>query len=137
MSRTVTIDRLLAAFAAISLAAVLLGALVCAMSGVPTGLWIRNLVAWGLGALAAAALARWAGDRLSHVIALAAPLCLGVTFLSPALEGVHRWLVAGPLRFNAAMLLLPSLVVATAVLIRRHRWWWAPAFAALALLALQ
>jgi len=137
MSRPVTIGRLLASFAAISLAAVILGAAICAMSGVATGLWIRNLAAWGLGALAAAALARWAGDRLGPVIALAVPLCLGVTFLGPGLEGVHRWLVAGPLRLNAAMLLLPSLVVATAVLTRRHRWWWAPAFAGLAVLALQ
>lgn len=130
-------DRLLFAFAATSLAAVALGAAVCAMSEVPAGLWIRNLAAWAVGGLAAAAAARWVGGRLFHTLALACPLGLGFTLLNPGLDGVHRWLVAGPLRFNAAMLLLPALVVATVVLAGRERWWWMPAFAALAVLALQ
>jgi hypothetical protein len=137
MRQPFAIGPLTAGFAAASFAAVLVGAAVCAMSGVPAGLWARNLAAWGLGACAALAVARWAGERFGDAAAFAGPVGLAFTFLSPGLDGVHRWLVAGPLRFNAAMLLLPSLVVATAVLVRRRRWGWAPAFAALAMLALQ
>ena len=137
MSLPAAFRPLLAGFSAASLVAVVLGAVICAMSGVLAGLWARNLAAWGLGALAALAMARWGGERLGSGLALAAPLGLALTFLAPDLDGVHRWLVAGPLRFNAAMLLLPALVVATAILARRHPGWWAPAFVALALLALQ
>jgi cell division protein FtsW (lipid II flippase) len=129
--------RPLAGFSTASFVAVVLGAVVCAMSGVAAGLWARNLAAWGFGALAAVAVARWGGERFGRGLALAAPLGLCLTFLGPDLDGVHRWLVAGPVRFNSAMLLLPSLVVATAILAKRHRWWWTPAFGALALLTLQ
>src|SRR4051794_15293048 len=108
MSRTVASRPLLVGFSAASLAAVGLGAGVCAISGVAAGLWGRNLAAWGVGALVAVAVARWGGQRLGRGLALAGPLGLALTFLSPDLDGVDRWLVAGPLRFNAAMLLLPS-----------------------------
>lgn len=136
-SHPTVVNRTLLAFAAASLAAVALGAAVCAMSGVPAGLWMRNLAAWAVGALGAAATARWAGARVIHAAALAAPLGITLTLFNPGLEGVHRWLVAGPLRLNAAMLLLPSLVVATAFLAGRVRWWWVPAMVAVAVLTLQ
>lgn len=137
MNRPMFLDRLLSTFAAVSLTAVVVGAGVCAMSGVAAGLWGRNLAAWLVGALAAVALARWAGGRVILALAMAAPLGLAATLLDPGLEGVHRWLVAGPVRFNAAMLLLPALVVATATLAGRVGWWWVPAAVALAVLALQ
>ena len=40
--------RLLLAFGVASGAAVAIGALACANSGVPAGLWLRNLGAWAL-----------------------------------------------------------------------------------------
>ena len=124
-------------FAVASLAAVALGAAVCAMSGVPNALWIRNLAAWAVGGVAAVGLARFAGRRMAYAALLAGPLGLAATMLSPAQDGVHRWLDIGPLHINAAMLLLPSFVVATAVVAERAKWWWAPAILALAVLALQ
>lgn len=129
--------RLLASFSAISLTAVALGALVCAMSGVPTGLWARNLGAWIVGLLAAVALASRAGSRAPYVAAGLALLGLCVSLVSPGLEGVHRWLVVGPVRINAAMLAAPSLVVATAVLTARAWWGWLPIILALVVMALQ
>lgn len=138
MIQPVSFDRPLLAFGAASLAAVVVGAAVCAMSGVPSTLWMRNIAAWCVGALAAAILAGRAGSGFLSAAVLLAPIGLAATLLNPGLEGVHRWLVAGPVRLNAAMLLLPSLVVATAVLAERRPWWcWIPAFAGLAVLALQ
>lgn len=124
-------------FAAISLAAVVLGALVCAMSGVPAGLWMRNLAAWGVGLLAAVALASWAGPRAAYAAAVLALLGLCASLVSPGLDGVHRWFAIGPVRINAAMLLSPALVVATAVLATRGWWGWLPAMLALVVLAWQ
>jgi cell division protein FtsW (lipid II flippase) len=131
------LDRPLLAFAVASLAAVALGAAVCAMSGAAQVLWMQNLAAWALGFAAAAALARWSGDAVIRLAVLAAPLALAATLFNPGLEGVHRWLAAGPVRLNAAMLLLPSFVVALAALAGRVRWWWIPAFVALGALTLQ
>lgn len=128
---------LLTAFGIVSLAAVATGAVVCAASGVPTGLWIRNLAAWAVGALIALGPARTLGPRGLMVLLLAAPLGLAATFASPDLQDVHRWIDAGPLRMNVAMALLPAAAVALAALAPGRRWPWLVALACLALLAAQ
>lgn len=125
------------AFAVASLLAVALGALVCALNGVPAGLWGRNVVAWSLGALAAAALSRWAGTRTLRALVLLTPLGLAAPMLSQGQEGVHRWLDLGPLHVNIAMLLLPAFVVALAGVAHRVAWWWVPAVLAMGALILQ
>ena len=137
MNRLRAFNRPLPAFAATSLAAVAVGAVVCALSGVPAGSWGRNLAAWLVGALAAAALARWAGVRTLCAVALLTPLGLAATMAGEGQEGVHRWLDLGPLYVNAAMLLLPAFVVALAVLTQRAAWWWIPALLTLGVLVLQ
>ncbi len=129
--------RLLWMFGLVSLAAVATGGVVCALSGVPTGVWLRNLAAWGVGALAAWGVATAARDRAAPAVLLAAPVGLAAAFLGPAQVGIHRWLRLGPLHINVAMLLLPAAVVALAVLGRNRRWPWSVAFIALALLLLQ
>ena len=129
--------RLWIAFAAVSLAAVLLGALVCALSGIPAAVWGRNLAAWGIGAIAAAALARWAGPRTRAAILILTPLLIGATLLSPGQDGVHRWVAAGPAQINIAMLLLPAFVVGLCFSGRRRLWAWAAALGVQALLVVQ
>jgi hypothetical protein len=137
MTLATILRRPLAIFAAVSLAAVALGALVCGMSGVPAGVWARNLGAWIIGGIVAVALARSAGPRALYVVALLAMLGLCASLFSPGLEGVHRWFLLGPVRINAAMLVLPSLVIATAVMTARSSWGWLPAILALIVLAVQ
>jgi hypothetical protein len=124
-------------FAVVSLAAVALGALVCAMSGVSAGLWGRNLGAWVVGALVAIALASWTGPRAPYMAIAFAMLGLCASLFDSGLEGVHRWVQVGPVRVNAGMLLSPSLVVATAVLAARGWWGWLPALVALVVSAMQ
>jgi hypothetical protein len=127
--------RLIAIFAAASLSVVVLGAVICALSDVPTAVWIRNPAAWLVGALVAAALAVRPPPTLLPMVLLAAPATLAVTFLGEGLSGVHRWLEAGPLRLNAAMLVLPMLAVALAC--ASGVWRWVAALASLVLLVLQ
>lgn len=132
---------LLAVFGLLSLAVVGLGAWVCAASGVPTASWLRNLIAWGVGGVLATGLAFAAGRPWSLAVALiAAPVGLAATFLNPDQQGVHRWIDAGPLHVNVAMLLLPAAVVGLAGLAgsaRERLWPWAAVFAAMGLLVWQ
>lgn len=129
---------LLLLFGLVSLGAVAVGAWVCAASGAPASSWIRNLVAWGVGGLLAAVLARAAGGRRSLMAALAlAPIGLAVTFLGPDQEGVHRWIVLGPLHVNMAMLVLPAAVVAVGGLAGDRAWPWLVVLAMAAVLASQ
>ncbi|MET0272209.1 MAG: hypothetical protein ABW360_04405 [Phenylobacterium sp.] len=135
MSPITPLRRPIPAFAAASLFAVGVGAVVCAQSGVPAGVWGRNLAAWLVGGLAAAALARWAGDRAVRAVVLLTPLGLAAPMLAEGQQGVHRWLDLGPLHMNAAMVLLPAFVVALAV--ERAAWWWIPALLSVGVLVLQ
>jgi cell division protein FtsW (lipid II flippase) len=127
---------LLAPFAAASLSAVLLGAWICAANGVPAHLWARNLVAWGVGALAGWGLARLRGRRESLIVVAVAALALAATLFDPGQLGVHRWLTLGPLSVNAALLTLPAAIVALGRM-RDRLGSWAVAAAILAILVAQ
>ena len=131
------LQRPVPAFATASLPAVAVGAVVCALSGVPAGVWGRNLAAWAAGAVLAAALARWAGRRVLGVAAVLMPLGVGAPMLARGQAGVHRWLDLGPLHVNMAMLLLPAGVVALAVLGERAAWTWIASLLAIGALVLQ
>ncbi len=124
-------------FGGVSLIAVATGAAVCAASGVPAGLWGRNLAAWVVGAAAAAGVA-WAWRPAMAPVALwLAPLGLGATFLAPGMDGVHRWTDVGPLHMNIAMLLLPAAVAALPAADGVGRLAWAATLVSLALLTAQ
>src|SRR3990167_654714 len=128
--------RLLVIFGAASLAAVGVGAWVCAASGVPTGSWVRNLAAWMVGGLAAACLAATARPAVLPIVPWLAGAWLATTFFNPAQEGVHRWIDVGPLHVNVAMVVSPAAAVALAMAADRLTVWIA-AFVALALLVAQ
>ncbi|MFN7110209.1 MAG: hypothetical protein ACK4M2_01115 [Brevundimonas sp.] len=128
--------RLLLIFGAASLTAVGVGAVVCAAGGVPTGSWARNLAAWLIGALAAAGMAATVRFAVLTVVPWLAVAGLAATFFNPAQDGVHRWIDAGPLHVNVAMVVLPCAAVALAM--AADRWTiWVAAFAALVLLVAQ
>ena len=129
--------RLLFLFGVFSFGAVAIGALVCAMSGVPAGLWSRNLVAWLVGAIGAGFLARTTGSTPFWIILLLSPIALAASFLGRDLEGVHRWISAGPMTLNVALLVLPMTVVAMARVARTSLRPWLVAFLCLGLLTLQ
>lgn len=110
-------------FGAASLAAVAIGAVVCAASGVPASAWGRNIAAWAVGAVLAICIARFAQPGYSALALWAAPVGLLATLISPDQEGVHRWIDLGPLHVNVAMLLLPGAVVAMAASAEKRLSW--------------
>jgi hypothetical protein len=100
-------------FALASLAAVVAGAGTLAAAGLAPGTWLRNPIAWAVGAALGAAL--YAGGRSAGVrgaAMLLAPLGLAATFLAAPVDGVHRWIDLGPLHINVAALLLPPMIAA-------------------------
>lgn len=106
--------RLLAAFGLLSLVTVAVGIAVCTASGVPIALALRNLAAWVIGALLACALAIKGRRSLLPVFLWLLPAGMLAGFLSPDLQGVHRWLALGPVQANIAMLFGPAAIVAFA-----------------------
>lgn len=107
-------NRLIAGFALASGLAVALGCVAAAGAGVPAAIWICNPVAWLAGAGIAAIVVKRArgvppGLRLIPTISL-----LAATLAAPGIEGIHRWLMLGPIQANVAALLLPAAVGASA-----------------------
>lgn len=116
-------NRLLMLFGAASLAAVVTGAVVCAVSDVPTGSWLRNIIAWAVGAVLATGIARFVRPGFFTIALWALPVGLLATLISPDQEGVHRWVDLGPLHINVAMLLMPGAVVAMAASAEKPLTW--------------
>ncbi|WP_339872037.1 hypothetical protein [uncultured Brevundimonas sp.] len=129
-------SRLPVIFGLLGLLTVAAGCLVCALSGVPAGSWLRNLVAWVVGAAAAGGLAAVAGRRTALVLLGLAVVGLGASLAGAAQQGVHRWLDIGPLHINVAFLVLPAAVVALAWH-RERLWAWGLALVLQGLLVVQ
>jgi cell division protein FtsW (lipid II flippase) len=129
---------LLLAFGTLSLAAIAIGAEVGAAHGESPAAWARNLAAWLVGALMAAAIVGVRKVDWAPLLLWAAPLGLLACYFSPGQQGVHRWIDLGPAHINVAMLLLPAMTVALAALARDRIGPWIGALAAaMVLLAAQ
>lgn len=104
-------------FGASSLLAVAAGCVAMAQSDVGSSSWLRNVVAWFVGAALAALLARYGRPRSASTgaVVLATAALIATLFARPV-DGVHRWLDVGPLHINAAALVLPALIVALAAM---------------------
>jgi cell division protein FtsW (lipid II flippase) len=105
-------QRLLVVYGVLALATVGLGCLICALADVPTSIWMRNLIGWGVGLAAAGAIAAFAGKRTATVLLGLSAVLVAASLFGPAQQGVHRWLAVGPLSINLALLMLPMAVVA-------------------------
>ncbi|OYY78010.1 MAG: hypothetical protein B7Y43_08765 [Sphingomonas sp. 28-62-20] len=109
---------LLGFFGAASLVAVLAGCWTAADAGVAIGVWGRMIAAWLVGLVIAIAMG-WSGSRGEQRLAGIAPLIvtvialllLAACFADPGLQGVHRWIVVGAIRINAAAIVLPLMIV--------------------------
>jgi hypothetical protein len=99
--------------------AILLGLIVMHQKGVAPLIWGQNLAAW---LIATAFCVLLPMKNLPRTLSLASGLVtmlllflvLVTTFCFSGLDGVHRWLVFGPIRFHAGELLMPVLLIALA-----------------------
>lgn len=105
---------LIGVFGVASLIAILAGCWTAAQHGIPVTMWGRGIVAWVVGLAIALALRRsppLTSDRAAALVAATGVVLLLACFVEPGLDGVHRWIVAGPVRINVAAAILPFLIV--------------------------
>lgn len=113
---------LMTLFGAASLIAVLAGCWTAQAAGVPMGVWGRMIGAWGLGLVLALVLAHGVlkGAPRAGAVVIATLALLMLVWTDTGLQGVHRWIVIGPVRLNVAALVLPLMIVVLAEVV------WAP-----------
>jgi hypothetical protein len=116
--------RLAGTFAMTSFFAVAAGCVVAAFAGdVVLGVWVRNAIAWVIGAVLMVLLTSLRPARLFRTVVLVTPLVLTVSLLSSGQSNVHRWIHLGPVTWNAAFLCLPAVTVAIAAAVRSGEYW--------------
>jgi hypothetical protein len=104
-------------FGLCSLAAVLTGCWTAAASGIAVQPLVLNGIAWTVGAALAVGVTR-IGARWTFMLLGLAVAVLLLSLVSAGLSGVHRWFAIGPLCMNAAELVLPLALAASAGLER-------------------
>ncbi|HKP02343.1 MAG TPA: hypothetical protein VJU77_03190 [Chthoniobacterales bacterium] len=102
-------------FAWASLGAVVAGSLAIGAAQRNSPFWLRDLIAWVVGALLAWAIVSLGFSRPLKRLLLGLALAgLAASLLNHGVMEVHRWLDFGPLHLNIAVLLLPALLVVLA-----------------------
>lgn len=94
-----------------------LGVIIMRGANVPTGAWLLNVTAAGIGLSIAMMSVMLApiGVRIRRLLpwlVLIGLAILGTTLLADDTEGVSRWLSVGPVRVHAGAIVLPVLLVA-------------------------
>jgi cell division protein FtsW (lipid II flippase) len=97
-------------FGMCSLLAIAVGLAAANTIGVGRQALLLNIVVWVIGAALVASLSRVPSRLAFAWLALAAALLL-LTLFSTGLSHVHRWFSIGPVRMNAAELMLPAAIV--------------------------
>jgi len=102
-------------FAWASLGAVVAGSLAVGAAHRTSPFWLRDLIAWAVGAILAKAIVSFGFSRRLKLLLLGLTVAgLTGSLINHGSMGVHRWLDFGPLHINVATLLLPMLVVVLA-----------------------
>lgn len=119
-------DRLISRLALlVPIPALVAGIITMAGSHVPAPIWTRNIATAAAGILLCEVAYRtkpgsFKFETLSRPCFLfAAPAAIAATFLSGGLDGVHRWLLLGPVRLHIASIVLPLLLIQLAASTRR------------------
>lgn len=96
--------------------AVIAGVAVMIARDAPPSRWAVQLAAWVVAALLYLALRTGgpAAARTRQVMPVLAVLFIGASLVAPGIEGVHRWLRAGPIQLHPSALLAPWLLVLAA-----------------------
>lgn len=105
------IDRAALLFAASSFAACAGGAIAMKMSGYASGIFLQNMGAWFVGLLLMLFLPLGrVSERVNMAFVAVSITIIALSFLGPQQLGVHRWISLGPIRANAAAIVLPATI---------------------------
>lgn len=99
----------------ITVPSIVIGVLVMYYNYVPVLIWGQNIICFIVMSFIAWLAVRDrfnnAPNRYNLLILSAMLNLLFLTFMSPGMEGVHRWLSLGSLKVNVAVIVLPIIII--------------------------
>lgn len=107
----------------IPLPSILIGSLAMYINGVSTFIWSQNIFGLLIAVLLSDLVLRKT-KIIDNVFTIPITmLLLLLTFLDLGLEGVHRWVTIGSIRFYIASIVLPILIMGLWRILKTTNWW--------------
>jgi cell division protein FtsW (lipid II flippase) len=111
----------------ITIPSIVMGVVAMYYSKVPTSIWAQNvayLVIAGLISYFVVLSKPKVRESQFYIVSiLISILFILLTFLSEGMEGVHRWVSIGIIRFNVSMIVLPIIIISTWRLLEANQLW--------------
>lgn len=112
----------------IAFPAITIGALAMHFYGVKAATYGQNIICFLLaGSISYLIIGRKAVENKHNfytvVVILIEVMLLLLTFFDPGIQGVHRWVAIGPIRFYVSSMILPGIIIGLWELLRKKNWW--------------
>ncbi|MEY8348048.1 hypothetical protein AALF16_06970 [Bacillus cereus] len=110
----------------ISFPAVLIGAIVMKVNGVPISIWLQNIIITILGTFISLLIAnkiKMKTQAIDYVQILVIYGVLVWSLFAPGIGEVHRWIALGPIKLYISSICLPWLLIILGKLVLRNQWW--------------
>ncbi|MDQ7092586.1 hypothetical protein REC12_03185 [Desulfosporosinus sp. PR] len=100
----------------ITMPSIILGAIAMFHNKISTLIWAQNIACLVVGGVISYFIvsSKWniKASKYNGITILIVFLFLLLTFLDPGMNGVHRWISIGIIKFNVSMILLPLIIIA-------------------------
>jgi cell division protein FtsW (lipid II flippase) len=104
-----------------------IGAAAMYYNKVPTSIWAQNAAYMAIAGLISYFVVlskpKVRGSKFNNISILISILFILLTFISTGMEGVHRWVSIGIIRFNVSMIVLPIIIISTWRLLEANQLW--------------
>jgi cell division protein FtsW (lipid II flippase) len=104
-----------------------IGAAAMYYNKVPTSIWGQNIaylvIAGLISYFVVLSKPKVRGSKFYNISILISIIFILLTFISAGMEGVHRWVSIGIIRFNVSMIVLPTIIISTWKLLEANQLW--------------
>ncbi len=109
----------------IAMPSVMIGAIAMHLNKVPITIWGKNVACLFIsGLISYFVLSNEQKNRRSKFVAfIVSIIFLILTFFDSGMEGIHRWISIGPLRFYISSIILPFIIIELWRLLQVLDWW--------------
>jgi cell division protein FtsW (lipid II flippase) len=111
----------------ITMPSIVMGAAAMYYNKIPTSIWAQNVaylvIAGLISYFVVLSKPKVIGSQYYNISILISISLLLLTFISAGMEGVHRWVSIGMIRFNVSMIVLPIVVISTWRLLEANQLW--------------